>query len=198
MKITLISPSASRLENFLQTKAQQALSYPETGASVGPFPAGYDHDQYRVLVGRGAEAFAAAREALDEWAMFSLSWVHTFPKPAPIRKGAVVAVIFRVGWIYWFNACRIVYVIDGPGRYGFAYGTLPGHVERGEERFVVEQDEGGQVWYHIAAFSRPGHWLTRLAYPLARRYQRQFVRGSFAAMQEAVHQKTSDAASAHP
>ena len=54
------------------------------------------------------------------------------------------------------NACRIVYVIDEQGsseRYGFAYGTLPDHMERGEERFTVEFDTDDQtVWYDLYAF----------------------------------------------
>jgi uncharacterized protein (UPF0548 family) len=29
--------------------------------------------------------------------------------------------------------CRVVYVLDEPERRGFAYGTLPGHPESGEE-----------------------------------------------------------------
>ena len=36
--------------------------------------------------------------------------------------------------------CRVVYVVDEPDRRGFAYGTLPGHAESGEERFVVRYD----------------------------------------------------------
>ncbi len=52
-------------------------------------------------------------------------------------------------------------------RFGFAYGTLPGHVESGEERFLVEWDRGDDaVWYDILAFSRPNHVLTRLGYPV--------------------------------
>jgi uncharacterized protein (UPF0548 family) len=35
--------------------------------------------------------------------------------------------------------CRIVYVIDEPDRRGFAYGTLPGHPERGEEAFIISR-----------------------------------------------------------
>ena len=73
-----------------------------------------------------------------------------------------------------------------PRRFGFAYGTLPSHVERGEERFLIEQDDAGQVWYEIAAFSRPRHWLARLGYPLVRRYQSKFRRESAAAMQAFV------------
>ena len=41
------------------------------------------------------------------------------------------------------NAGRVVYLVDEDGpvpRFGFAYGTLPGHAESGEERFLVEWD----------------------------------------------------------
>ena len=36
--------------------------------------------------------------------------------------------------------CRVVYVVDEPDRRGFAYGTLPGHAESGEELFMVRFD----------------------------------------------------------
>jgi uncharacterized protein (UPF0548 family) len=61
--------------------------------------------------------------------------------------------------MWWLNACRIVYVVDEEGpvkRYGFAYGTLPEHVESGDVRFTVDWHEAdGAVWYDILAFSRP-------------------------------------------
>ena len=77
----------------------------------------------------------------------------------------------------------------GPiGKFGFAYGTLPGHVESGEERFLVEWDRGDDgVWYDILAFSRPNHILTRLGYPVVRRLQKRFGRDSAASMLRAVH-----------
>lgn len=58
---------------------------------------------------------------------------------------AVVAGIFRV---WSLNAARIVYVVDEPRRFGCAYETLPGHVERGEERFLIEITEGESVVRH--------------------------------------------------
>ncbi|WP_235928879.1 DUF1990 family protein [Marisediminicola senii] len=53
---------------------------------------------------------------------------------------------------------RVVYVIDEPNRKGFAYGTLRGHPESGEEAFVVERTDDGSVWLTISAFSRPSAW----------------------------------------
>lgn len=74
-----------------------------------------------------------------------------------------------------------------PRRFGFAYGTLPGHVESGEERFVVEwREDDDSVWYDILAFSRPRHLAARAGYPLARGLQARFRRDSAAAMVRAV------------
>jgi uncharacterized protein (UPF0548 family) len=92
--------------------------------------------------------------------------------------------------IWRLNACRIVYVVDEAGatsKFGFAYGTLPGHVESGEERFLVEWDRGDDaVWYDILAFSRPNHILPRLGYPFVRVLQKRFGRDSAASMFRAV------------
>jgi uncharacterized protein (UPF0548 family) len=59
-------------------------------------------------------------------------------------------------------------------RFGFAYGTLSTHVERGEERFTIEwhRDEDS-VWYDILAFSRPNKLLVKLGLPLARMLQQR-------------------------
>ena len=56
------------------------------------------------------------------------------------------------------------YVTNQPDRQGFAYGTLPGHPECGEEAFIVEQHDDGAVTFAITAFSRPA---TLQAKPLA-------------------------------
>ena len=81
----------------------------------------------------------------------------------PIETGRDVAPLARHLGFYSLNACRIVYVIDEPNTFGFAYGTLTEHVEIGEERFKVEFDpDSGEIWYDIFAFSRPGHHLVKL------------------------------------
>jgi uncharacterized protein (UPF0548 family) len=126
---------------------------------------------------------------LRRWEQFRLGWVEAWTPDTPIRPGELVAVMGRVVGLWWLNSCRIVYVVDesGPvGKFGFAYGTLPGHVESGEERFLIEWNQGDGVWYDILAFSRPNNILTRLAYPLVRRSQKRFGRDSAAAMFRAV------------
>ena len=80
-------------------------------------------------------------------------------------------------WVLWPAKIptRVVYVIDEPDRKGFAYGTLPGHPERGEESFVVERRTDESVWLTIRAFSRPSNRWFWAAYPLLRMMQAIFT-----------------------
>lgn len=72
--------------------------------------------------------------------------------------------------------CEVVWVADGPTRRGFAYGSLPGHPECGEEAFLVELTADQQVWFSVTAFSRPAAWYTRLGYPFAVLFQELYAR----------------------
>jgi uncharacterized protein (UPF0548 family) len=67
--------------------------------------------------------------------------------------------------------CRVVYVVDDPRRSGFAYGTLPGHPESGEEAFIVEHHGDDMVSFTITAFSRPAARIARVAGPAGRLIQ---------------------------
>lgn len=77
---------------------------------------------------------------------------------------------------------RVVYVIDEPNRKGFAYGTLPGHPETGEEAFVVEQAADGSVWLTITSISRPSSWFWWMTYPVLAAMQAYFTRRYFRAL----------------
>jgi uncharacterized protein (UPF0548 family) len=123
--------------------------------------------------------------------MFDLDWIDLLWPEAPIVQGTTVGVVAHLPGIHVVNACRIIYVIDEEvddvSYFGFAYGTLPGHIERGEERFLIEWHQGDDtVWYDILAFSQPNHWLVQLGHPVARFYQRRFARTSLRRMQAAV------------
>jgi len=70
-------------------------------------------------------------------------------------------------------------------RFGFAYGTLPDHAERGEERFMIECLADNSVCYDIYAFSQPQKAIVKLGLPLARRLQQRFGRESLSVMRGA-------------
>ena len=179
----LFRASAARVRAFLDRQRALALTYDAVGATAcSETPAGFTADHNRQLLGRGAATFEHAKAAVRAWTMFPRPWTAIEPEAAPIVADGVVAVHVRVLGLWWLNASRIVYVIDEPRRFGFAYGTLPGHAERGEERFLVEWLDDDAVWYDLRAFSKPRHLLARLAYPITRAYQRRFGRASKAAM----------------
>ena len=172
-------------------QANLPFPYSSVGATAKTPPDGYVVDRTRIKLGEGEAVFQSAKAALRRWEQFRLGWVEAWPADVPIQPGQVVAVIVRAIGLWWVNPCRIVYVVDETqpnSKFGFAYGTLPGHVESGEERFLIEWDRGGNnVWFDILAFSRPNHLLARLGYPFVRRMQERFRRGSAASMLRAVN-----------
>ena len=189
-------PTPDTLRRFLAIQQPLPFTYAAVAATAGTPPAGYVVDRTRIKLGEGEPVYRAAVAALRRWEQFRLGWVEAWPPDTPIRVGEVVAVMGRAVGIWWVNACRIVYAVDEAGpirRFGFAYGTLPGHVESGEERFLIEWDQADDgVWYDILAFSRPNHVLTRLGYPVVRRLQKRFGRDSAASMLRAVSPKVND------
>lgn len=185
----LRKPSAPAIDEFLHRQQAEPFSYAEVGASLSGTPQGYNLDHNRVLLGKGKAVFDAACEGLRHWQMFPGPWTRIEPPNMPIREGTVVAILAQLFGVWWLNACRIVYVLNEQEpvrRYSFAYGTLPSHVECGEERFSIEWHPDDTVWYDLRAFSKPRHWLARLGYALTRRLQRRFVLDSQAAMREVV------------
>ncbi|HLG17459.1 MAG TPA: DUF1990 domain-containing protein [Blastocatellia bacterium] len=188
--ILLRQPSPEAIAAFLASAEHSSFSYPETGASRSASPGGYNVDHNRVRLGEGHEDFDRAVDAVRNWEMFNIGWVRLFDSQAPIARGSNVAVLARHFGFWSLNAARIVYVIDEDGpvaRFGFAYGTLEEHVERGEERFTVEwRKDDDEVWYEVFAFSRPNHFLTIAGYPLSRALQKRFASDSKQAMLEAV------------
>lgn len=184
-------PSPDAIQRFLAEQRNYEFTYAAVGGIENKPPAGFVVDHTRVRLGDGKEVFDEARAALTRWGQFQLGWVEPGSCNTPIEKGQVVGVLAKVFGVWCLNACRIVSVINTATndlqRFGFVYGTLPGHVECGEERFLVEWDQvDDSVWYDITAFSRPQHFLARLGYPVVRRRQKKFARDSAAVMQRNV------------
>ena len=184
--ISLGKPAVELIRRLLAEQKKLEFSYGAVGATAETPPSDFVVDHTRIELGAGEEVFLAAKVALQQWKEFQLGWVEAWSPETPIQTGEVVAVMGRAMGLWWLNCCRIVYVVDeiGPAtKYGFAYGTLPHHVESGEERFLIEWNRATNlVSYDIFAFSRPHHFLTKLGYPAVRRTQKRFGRDSAAAM----------------
>ena len=179
------------------SSSDQSFSYSEVGATseIGSFLSDrlgehYDLDHRVFPIGSGRELFERARDGLRTWSHLEIPWLELHGATTPPATGDVVATLVSVAGIWFFNPCRVVYTEwsqDSANVAAFAYGTLPGHAERGEERFQVSLDAAtGQVHYQITAFSRPAVLLSRLGYPVARRLQRRFAESSAAALVRAA------------
>ncbi|MEJ7633373.1 MAG: DUF1990 domain-containing protein [Aeromicrobium sp.] len=118
-------------------------------------------------------------EILTRWKVQERAGVRQVAGPARVVLGADVTFRFLLQTI----PCRVVEVIDEPDRRGFAYGTLPGHPETGEERFIAERDPAtGEITATIIAFSNAATWQTRVAGPIGRLLQRVMAKRYLAAM----------------
>ncbi|MFZ3567861.1 DUF1990 family protein [Streptomyces sp. BH097] len=147
-----------------------SLTYGEVGATLteGELPSGYAHLDRRARIGSGQECFERSGAAVLSWGAQRGAGLRVRPEDTPVREGA--DVVLRAPFLR--IPCRIVRVVREPARVGFAYGTLRGHPECGEEAFLVERDPDGSVWFRVRAFSRPGRWYVRAGAPVARVVQR--------------------------
>ncbi|MCU1586599.1 MAG: hypothetical protein JWN31_92 [Frankiales bacterium] len=157
------------------------FTYAEVGATTGSLPAGYDHVRETQVLGTGSELFRTAVQQLMTWDLHRRSGLRILAAEERAVPGAVLVTSFGLGPLRLRIPCRVVYVVDEPRRVGFAYGTLPGHPEVGEELFVIELRDDTVV-LTVTAFSRPGTWWSRLGRPVGRRVQRLVTRRYLAAL----------------
>lgn len=155
------------------------FTYTEVGATREPGqlpPPGYRLVDVSVPVGAGGRVFAVAGRAVLEWRMHRRMGVAMDADSPVAVPGARVVVGLGVGPWRLRAPCEVVWTVRDEHRIGFAYGTLPGHPECGEESFVVERGTDGVVRLRVTAFSRPAAWYTRAAGPWARAFQRAYAR----------------------
>jgi uncharacterized protein (UPF0548 family) len=153
----------------LSDLAALPLSYTEVGATAGPLPAGYHHVQKSAVIGRGRRRFEDAADKGMRWGMLRGAGLRIEATTEVAAVGS--EVIVRLGPVQ--APCRVVYIVDEPDLGGFAYGTLPGHAESGEERFVVRYDSAsGEVVAEVTAFSHHATWWSRLGSPVTSVAQR--------------------------
>jgi uncharacterized protein (UPF0548 family) len=151
------------------------FTYPEVGATADSgLPAGYHHLRHRVRL-RTTDLDAAA-EAIITFAMHRATGARVTASAARAAPGVHVTVRLGLAGVGITAPCRVVWTVSEPDRAGFAYGTLPGHPERGEESFVVTREPGGSVEFEVTAFSRPATWYTRVAGPVVPLAQKLYAR----------------------
>jgi uncharacterized protein (UPF0548 family) len=156
--------------------SSQDFTYEAVGATRGTLdacPPGFRPMNVRTRIGEGEGVFRRAAEALLTWEMHREMGVGidaTADRAAPdVDVTVTLAGILTA-------PCRIIWTVEEPRRAGWAYGTLDGHPESGEEAFVVDRTGDGTVWLTVAAFSRPEAWYARAGGPVTRAFQRAYAR----------------------
>jgi len=153
----------------LSDLAAQPLTYAELGATAGSLPTGYHHVRKSAVIGRGRRRFEEAAEKGMRWGMLRGAGLQVEATSEVAAVGS--EVIVHLGPVQ--APCRVVYVVDEPDRRGFAYGTLPGHAESGEEQFAVRYDPAtDEVYAEVVAFSRHATWWSKLGSPVTSVIQR--------------------------
>ncbi len=154
--------------------ASLALAAGASAAELGLGDAWRILDEARV-VGIGEKSFQRASANLLEFR------AHRYAGVRVRRDSADPDVVWlRVGPT--LSPCRILHMERAPRRTVLVYGTLPGHVECGEEAFLIEHRADGSVVGRCVAFSRPDRWFARLAPHLAAAAQSLITRRYLAGM----------------
>jgi uncharacterized protein (UPF0548 family) len=143
------------------TLLDRPLTYPEIGATAGQLPDGYDHLRVHRVIDHEESTFRRAAGHLMSWQMHraaGLTLETTMPRVEPDSR-----VRLRLGrhLLRTSFACQVVYVVERERRRGFAYGTLQGHPEQGEERLCLEWRGHDAAAFTITVFSRPGNRWSR-------------------------------------
>jgi len=183
-----VSPTdAIAMDRLVKSLRGTQPTYADVGASlVGVEPEGFHHDRYEILLGRGTETFQRAVTGLRTWKAHAAPGFRVFPHEEAISTGVTVVVTLGTRFLALAAPCRIVGVLDEQAQWGFAYGTLPGHPEKGEEAFVVSISPDETVHFEIVAFSRPADPLVRLSGPLGRGIQKGGTNGYLWALRRFV------------
>lgn len=164
--VTHLSPAAG------ERLAALPYSYPEVGATHQPrMPRRYRWLRLQTRAGVGEQRFDQLADRLMRWQLHADSGLDVAASTNGAEPGAVVMATYHLARMPIRTRCRVLYVIDEPGCRGFAYGTLPGHPLRGEERFVVEHGDDDTVRFTLRSFSQPAGMLPRLGGPVTRLVQ---------------------------
>ena len=147
-------------------------TYDDVGATFsGAYPHEYHSACYEIELGHGQEIFERSVMGLKEFRSHRTKWTKIFPESAQVEVGQSLIVMIGTSAVSIAAPCRIVKVVDEDCIFGFAYGTLPGHPENGEESFVIRLSPSGTVNFEIRSFSRAQGILVKLSGPIARLIQ---------------------------
>lgn len=177
------SLSTASRDSLLADARAADVTYEHVGATLDP--PRWSHPEVRVRhldVGSGTDDFRAARHALLTWVPHTGIGAAIEPAGQAVEVGATLLVVLRRGPVHVIAPDRIVAVIDKPRCFAFAYGTLPGHPERGEESFMVDHLADGIVRATIRVQAGTGTLPAHAVAPIVRWLQAAAINGYLTAI----------------
>jgi len=198
-----------RARRALADLAGRSLNFdPAELAGAGP-RTGWHVDDYRRRLPSeppgepvAGASFEIARRLMSEYAFADPAIVRAVFDPAGGLANRNMLLQVRFGPLRFFLGCRVGAIADETrtvdGRdvriWGWSYGTLAGHFERGQMDFAVwKWLDDGAVEFRIHVVSRPaeaGNPLVRLGLRLVgRREQVRFARRACERMQQLVERE---------
>ncbi|MEY2441446.1 MAG: hypothetical protein QOJ46_872 [bacterium] len=202
------TPQAQRA---LASLAGRSLNFDPAEIADARPAAGWHVDDYRQALPAeppgepvpGA-SFEIARHLMCDYAFADPSIIRAVFDPAGELAGRNILLQARFGPLRFLLGCRVGTITDATrtvdGRtvrvWGWSYGTLEGHFERGQMDFAVwKWLDDGAVEFRIHAVSRrarAGNPLVRLGFRLVgRREQVRFARRACDRMAELVERELS-------
>jgi uncharacterized protein (UPF0548 family) len=181
--VSIGRPSLDELDRKLLAAREATVNYDDVGITLR----GMGWAAHR-RVGDGDADFAHAVAGLRVWAPQRGIGAQIHPSDAALEQGATVLVVLPIGPVTMIAPDRVVQIVDERDRFGFAYGTLPGHPERGEESFVIELTPDGEVRATITVQAGPGNLLMRIAAPVVTQFQRRAIAGYLTALERYVEE----------
>ena len=185
------------------TATEEVLSFP---------PAGFTPEQAHHRIGSGARRFDLASRALMTWGVLRGSGVRVEEVAAETaatesvvvqRGGRDTGALYLEDGTPWVTPgmtatlvlpgrrddvrapVKVVWVVDEPGRIGFAYGSRPGHPAQLEQLLLLEHAADDTVWLTARSVARPSGDVPRLVAATYRRRQREVQRRFMTALHPA-------------
>ena len=182
------TPSDDQVRALLSKLADAPCTHRDVGISANELevaPRGFQLDRYGTELGVGQAVFERACAVLARLENYPPSFTRVVRAPGELAPGHLFATVAQHLGFASVHPCRVLYVVREPERFGFGFGTLAGHAESGEERFIVRM-VGDRVRYEVQAFSRPAGVLARLGAPVTRSYQLRFQKETLEVMRASV------------
>ena len=187
--------------------AELATAGPETGWRIDDYRQTLTAEPPGPPIADGS--FAVAQRLMSDYAFADPAIVRAVYDPSSPLADRNMLLQARFGPLRWFFGCRVGTVTDETraldGRavriWGWSYGTLAGHVERGQMQWTVwKWLDDGAVEFRIHVISRRakvGNPLLRMGFRLFGRGQQvRFAKRACERMAELVEREVSSPAGA--